>query len=343
VFFGKKKILSEKAPPQAWIEKTHRMALLLRDRDVQSLLEISDTIDALEQAFTALSHGHAINRPRTRLIQNNGILHMLAASFAEAGVLGLKTYTVFRQGVRSLVLLFSAADGRLLALVEAEWLGRMRTGGMSGLATRHLANPDASLVGLIGAGKQAETQLMGVCAVRPIHKVLVYSRRRPECEAFCQRMTERLQVEVVPAASSREAVEEADVVITATTAGEPVFAGEWLKPGCHVNAIGSNWPRRRELDDDTMQRASLIVTDSIEQAKAEAGDLVIPANAGNLDWDSVWELADIVAGDGPQRNSSYDITVYKAVGVALEDITVAARAYTHAREQGVGEEINLLG
>lgn len=319
------------------------MALLLRDRDVQSLLEISDTIDALEQAFTALSHGNAINRPRTRVIQNNGILHVLAASFAGAGVLGLKTYTVFRQGVRSVVLLFSGEDGRLLSIIEAEWLGRMRTGGTSGLATRHLAKPDASLVGLIGAGKQAATQLMGVCAARPIRKVLVYSRRLPECEAFCRRMAEQLQIEVVPATSSREAVEEADVVITATTSGEPVFAGEWLKPGCHINAIGSNWARRRELDDDTMERASLIVTDSIEQARAEAGDLVIPTNAGNLEWESVWELADVVAGDGPQRNSSYDITVYKAVGVALEDITVAARAYTRAREQGVGEEIDLLG
>lgn len=318
------------------------MALLLRDGEIRSLLDMGDCIDALEQAFTALSHRSAINRPRTRLIQSNGILHVLAASFAGAGVLGLKTFTVFRQGKRALILLFSAEDGRLLSLLEADWLGRMRTGSASGLATRHLANPNASQVGLIGAGKQAETQLLGVCAVRPISRVLVYSRRRPECEAFCQRMTQQLQIEVHSAANAREAVEDADVVITATTAGASVLDGTWLKPGCHLNAIGSNWPKRREIDDETVQRASLIVTDSIEQARQEAGDLLIPANAGNLDWESVWELADVVAGDGPQRNSSYDITVYKAVGVALEDITVAARAYVHAREQGVGEEIDLL-
>lgn len=318
------------------------MVLLLRDGDVRSLLEISDAIDALEQAFTALSYGNAINRPRARLIQPNGILHMLAASHADAGVLGLKTFTVFRQGVRSVVLLFSSEDGRLLALIEADWLGRIRTGAVSGLATRHLAIPEANEVGLVGAGRQAATQLMGVCAVRPIRKIAVYSRSQPECAAFCQQMAQQLQIEVFPAASSREAVEDADVVITATTAGEPVFDGEWLKPGCHVNAIGSNWPRRRELDDTALQRASLIVTDSVEQARVEAGDLLIPANAKKLDWESVWELADVVAGDGPQRNSSYDITVFKAVGVALEDITVAARAYTLARERGVGEEINLL-
>jgi ornithine cyclodeaminase/alanine dehydrogenase-like protein (mu-crystallin family) len=318
------------------------MALLLRDEDVRSLLEITDAIDALEQAFIALSHGNANNRPRMRVIQNNGILHVLAASYAGGGVLGLKTFTVFHQGVRSVVLLFSSEDGRLLALIEADWLGRMRTGATTGLATRHLAIPEASHVGLIGAGKQAETQLMGVCAVRPVSHVAVYSRRQPQNEEFCRRMARQLQIAVVPVASAREAVEEADIVITATTSGTPVFSGEWLKPGCHVNAIGSNWARRREIDEETLQRASLIVTDSIEQARIEAGDLIMPANAGSLDWESVWELADVVAGDGPQRNSSYDITVYKAVGAALEDITVASRAYLHARERGVGEEIDLL-
>jgi ornithine cyclodeaminase/alanine dehydrogenase-like protein (mu-crystallin family) len=318
------------------------MALLLRDEDVRSLLEISDTIDALEQAFTALSHGNANNRPRMRVIQNKGILHILAASYAGGEVLGLKTFTVFRQGVRALVLLFSNEDGRLLALVEADWLGRIRTGATGGLAARHLAVPGASHVGLIGAGRQAETQLLAVCAVRPIRSIAVYSRRLPQNEEFCQRMTQRLQVAVAPAASAREAVEDADVVITATTAGEPVFSGAWLKPGCHVNTIGSNWAKRREIDEETLQRASLIVTDSVEQARIEAGDLIIPATAGSLDWESVWELADVVAGDGPQRNSSYDITVYKGVGAALEDITVAACAYLRARERGVGEKIDLL-
>lgn len=319
------------------------MALLLRDGEIRSLLDMGDCVDALEQAFTALSHHNAINRPRTRIIQANGILHVLAASFTGAGVFGLKTFTVFRQGMHSVVLLFSAEDGRLLSILEAGWLGRMRTGSTSGLATRHLANPNASQVGLIGAGKQAETQLMGVCAVRPIHTALVYSRRQPECEAFCQRMTQQLQIKVLSVTSAREAVEDADVVITATTAGSPVLDGTWLKPGCHLNAIGSNWAKRREIDDETVQRASLLVTDSVEQARQEAGDLLIPVSTGNLDWESVWELADVVAGDGPQRNSSYEITVYKAVGTALEDITVAARAYVHAREQGLGEEIDLLG
>src|SRR5258708_5214438 len=150
------------------------MALLLRDEDVRSLLDMPGTIAALEQAFMALSHGSALNRPRSRLIQSNGILHTLAASYTSAGVLGLKTYTVFRQGVRSVVMLFSSENGRLLAMIEAEWLGRMRTGGISGLASKYMAIEGASHVGLIGAGKQAMAQLMGVCAVRPIQQISVF-------------------------------------------------------------------------------------------------------------------------------------------------------------------------
>ncbi len=319
------------------------MALLLRDGDVRSLLTMSDSIDALERAFSALSHKNATNRPRLRIAQRSGVLHVLVASFPSGGVLGMRTTTVFHQGMRSLVLLYSAEDGRLLALVEADWLGRIRTGAVSGLATRHLAVPQAERVGLLGAGKQAETQLLGVCAARPIRSVLVYSRRQASCEAFCERMARQLDIEVRAVASAREAVEDADVVITATNTSEPVLSGEWLKPGCHVNAIGSTWPKRRELDTETLERSSLIVTDSVEQARSEAGDLLIPANAGKLDWESVWDLADVVAGDGPQRNSSYDITVFKAVGAALEDITIAARAYVQAQERGLGEEIDLLG
>lgn len=319
------------------------MALVLKDQDVRSLLDISASVEALEQAFIALSHGNAINRTRTRLVQNNGILHTLTASFSGAGVLGMKTYTAFRQApVRSVVLLFSSETGGLLALVEAEWLGRVRTGAMSGLATRHLAIPEAGRVGMIGSGKQALTQLQGICAVRPVHSISVYSRRLPECEAFCEQASQQLQVKVTAVSSAREAVEEADIVVTATNSGEAVIAGEWLKPGCHVNAIGSNWARRREIDDETLERASLITTDSVEQARVEAGDLIIPANAGKFDWERVWELADIVAGDGPQRNSPYDITLYKAVGVGLEDITIAAQAYRRACEEGLGEEIDLL-
>jgi alanine dehydrogenase len=318
------------------------MALLLREGDVFSLLEMPGNIMVLEQAFGVLAQGNAVNRARTRITQDNGVMHLLAAAVPTMGVMGFKTYTVFRSGMRSLVTLFSSQDGHLLSLIEADWLGSMRTGAASGLATKYLARPDASVVGLIGAGKQAYMQVLGVCAVRQVSAIYVYSRRLVECEKFCSDLMHRLSIEVVPVASPRQAIENAGIVITATTSPEPVLPGDWLKSGCHINAIGSNWANRRELDVATLQRSSVIVTDSQEQARAEAGDFIIPANEGLFDWSRVSDLADVVAGHGPKRESSNDITLYKGVGIALEDVATAAHVYTLARERGVGEEINLL-
>lgn len=319
------------------------MALLLREGDVYSLLEMPGNIMVLEQAFGVLAQGNAVNRARTRITQDNGVMHLLAAAVPTMGVMGFKTYTVFRSGMRAVVMLFSSQDGHLLSLIEADWLGSMRTGATSGLATKYLARPDASVVGLIGAGKQAYAQVLGVCAIRPVSAVFVYSRRLVECEKFCSELMRRLSIEVVPVASPRQAIEKADIVITATTSPEPILPGDWLKSGCHINAIGSNWANRRELDLATLQRSSVIVTDSQEQAREEAGDFIIPANEGLFDWSRVSDLADVVAGHGPKRELSSDITLYKGVGIALEDVATAALVYTLAREKGVGEEIDLLG
>lgn len=317
------------------------MALLLHEENVRLLLDMKDTIQVMEQAFLALAEGNAINRPRQRIAQPNGYLHLLAASIPTMGVMGYKAYTVFRTGMRFVIMLFDALDGAILALIEADWLSSMRAGATSAVAASHLARPDASLIGLLGAGKQAVTQLMGICAVRPISQVNVYSRRLPECDMFCAQMSRRLNIVVKPSASPREAIEEADIVITATTSPDPVFPGDWLKPGCHINAIGSNWANRHEIDLTTLQRSDLIVTDSREQALVEAGDLIIPASVGQFDWNRVSELADVVAGRGTLRQSPGDITLYKGLGIALEDIATAGLVYRLALEHGVGEQIQL--
>ncbi len=318
------------------------MALVLREKDVRRLLSMPDTVAILEQAFVALAQNHALNRPRMRLILANGVLHMLAAAAPSLGVLGFKAYTTFREGVRFVIMLFSAQNGQLLAIIEAEWLGCMRTGAASGVATKYLARPDATKVGLIGAGNQAVTQLMGICAVRQISTVYVYSRRSRERTIFCDEMTRLLNIEARPVTTARQAIEVADILVTATTSADPVLHGEWLKPGCHINAIGSNWAQRREIDSSTLQRSSLIVTDSREQARIEAGDLIIPVNEGLFDWNEVYELADVVAGYGPQRETPDDITLYKGVGIALEDLATAAHVYMLAQEQGMGEELDIL-
>lgn len=318
------------------------MALLLYEADVRTLLNMTDTIQVLEQAFTALAQGKATNRPRMRIAQTNGVMHLLAASIPPMGVMGYKTYTIFRAGMRYVVMLFSSQDGSLLAVIEAEWLGTMRTGGTSALATNYLARRDASIVGLIGSGQLASIQLRGVCAVRPITTVNVFSRRLPECEQFCVQMARRLNIEVRAVANPREAVEDADIVITATTSPEPVFPGDWLKPGCHINATGSNWANRREIDLPTLQRSDLIVTDSLEQAHIEAGDLIIPASEGHFDWSRVSELADVVVGSAPRRQSVEEITLYEGLGIALEDLATAGLVYRLARERGIGAVIDLL-
>ncbi len=318
------------------------MALILREKHVRALLSMRDTVVVLEEAFNAMSQGMAINQPRNRLVFANGVLNFLAAAAPAFGILGFKTYTAFREGVRFVVMLFSAQDGKLLAIIEADWLGSMRTGGTSALATKYLARPESSVVGLIGAGKQAITQLMGMCTVCPITTAFVYCRRQQEREIFAHEMTRLLNIDVKPVATARQAVEAADIVVTATSSREPVLHGEWLQPGCHINAIGSNWAQRREIDFTTLQRCSLIVTDSLDQARVEAGDFVIPACEGLFDWNRVDDLAEIVSGEAPQRDLPEDITLYKGLGIALEDVVTAAHVYNLARKQGMGEEIDLL-
>ena len=318
------------------------MALLLREKHVRTLLSMQDAIAVLEDAFGALAKGTAFNQPRSRLSFPHGVLNYLAAATPGYGVFGYKTYTASRERVRHMIVLFSASDGQLLALIEANWLGAIRTGAASALATKYLARREAAVVGMIGSGNQAVTQLMGVCAVRPITDIFVYSRRRQEREFFCEEMSHVRNRNVYPVDTPQQAVEAADILITATTASEPVFQSEWLHPGCHINAIGSNWSQRRELDCDTLNQCSLIVTDSLDQAQTEAGDFTIAARQGEFSWDDVYELAMVISGEAPQRELPEEITLYKGLGIALEDIAAAARVYYLANQHGIGEEVDLL-
>lgn len=320
------------------------MVLVLREADVRRLLTMPAAIQALDDAFGQLAAGEARNMPRTRIVlpDGGGVLHMLSAAAPRQGVLGYKTYTAFRQGVRFLVMLYSATDGQLLAQIEADWLGQMRTGAASGLATRYLARQDAATVGLVGTGGQARTQLMAVCAVRPVKLIQAYGRDEARRRAFCQEMERMLAVEVRPVASAQHAVSAADIVITATTAREPVVLGEWLRAGAHINAMGSNWANRRELDAPAVQRGALVVVDSVEQALLEAGDLIMARDEGMFDFARAVPLAAIVAGQHAGRAAADDITIFKSLGIGLEDISVARHVYELARQQQVGDELRFL-
>ena len=335
------------------------MALVLREDDVRALLSMPDAMRVLEGMFRRQGAGEVRNQPRVRvaLPEGRGVMHTLPAyvpgqagdpAADGPGFVGLKTYTAVGGKVRFVVLLSSAEDGRLLAIIEADLLGQMRTGAASGVATRHMALPDASVAALIGAGGQARTQALALAAARPLKTLLVYARDPERCAAFCREVADQIGVESRPVASAEEAVRAAEIVVTATTAREPVMRGEWLRPGAHVNAMGSNWGHRREVDTETVLRSDLIAVDDLQQAQNEAGDLLIPEHEGRFSLveaasdGRMVELGRIVAGGVAGRPSAEAITLFKSLGIGAEDVATAAFVYQRARERGVGNEIALL-
>lgn len=318
------------------------MTLILREADIVPLVTMTDCVSWMEDAFRALGTGQGRNVPRHRVKHPQGLLHVLPAADLAAGAVGLKVYSTGRGGARFLVLLYSAASGELLAILEGDYLGQMRTGAASGVATKYLARQDAHRVGVIGTGSQARTQLAAVAAVRPIAEATAWSRDAARRERFCQEMSAQLGVPVRAAASAEGAVRDQDVVVTMTNSRDPVLHGEWLSPGTHVNAAGSNGLLRCEIDEETVRRADVIVVDSREQAKLECGDLLGPSEKGIVAWDQLAELGDVVAGHGPTRGSADQITLFESLGIGLEDVAAAMRVYERARERGIGQEIELF-
>lgn len=315
------------------------MALLLTEAEVGKLLTMQECIQAVEEAFRHLGEGVATNRPRQRLRLPNGFMHLMPAADLALGAMGFKSYTSFRGGARFLVNLYNAESGELLAILEASHLGQVRTGAASGVATKYLARADASTVGVIGTGYQAQAQVQAVCAVRRIQEVKAFSRTAERRDAFAQQLAASLGIPVRPVATAEECVRGADILITITNAREPVFDGAWLQDGAHINAAGSNHWMRREVDETTLQRSAFIVVDDLEQAKLECGELIWAMERATLRWEQVRELRDVVTGHIPSRQRDSDITLFESQGLALEDIAAAWRVYQLAREQGVGRVI----
>lgn len=319
------------------------MALVLREADVKSLVNMRDAVAWVEDGLRAQGLGRARNVPRQRVKMPSGVLHVLPAADLAQGVVGLKCYTTIGGAARFLVVLFSSEDGRLLSLIEADHMGMMRTGAASGVATRYMARPDADTLALFGTGFQARGQLLAVAAVKKLKRVRVYGRDPERRKRFAAELAEESGVDVVAAESPEEALEGALIVTTVSSSREPVFPAAAIRPGTHINAAGSNSILKRELDEELVRKASVVAVDSRQQAKAESGDLLIPAERGWLDWDQLPELCEIVAGRAQSRRSDSDITIFESHGIGLEDVTVAARVYQRARERGVGEELDILG
>jgi alanine dehydrogenase len=319
------------------------MALLLTESDVRAILTMPMAMELTEESFRRLASGAGVSHPRRRLkLAEKGLMHYMAAADSQGGYVGLKIYTVSPSGVRFLVPLFSGHTGELLALIEANYLGQARTGAASGVATKLLARQDAKIMGLIGAGYQAQTQLEAVALARKLEVVRVCSRDAAKREAFAKEMSAKIGVPVVSASSAEDAVRGADIVTTITSSPKPVLFGKWLERGAHVNAAGVNFAEKAEIDAETVNRADLIAADSTEQSKMEAGDLIQAFGGDANRWNDVREMCGIVSGKVPGRTNRDQITLYKSNGIAIEDIVVAGRVYELARERKMGKEVPMF-
>ena len=309
------------------------MPLYLTESDVAALVSPADAVEAVEASFLRMAAGEVEIAPRRRLSLPEGALADMAASDSGLGLAGGKLYAATSNGATFVVCLFDAESSELVAVIEADRLGQLRTGAASGVAARHLAKSGARTLGIIGCGHQAETQVACIrAALSSIEHVVAFCRTPEKLVDFCKRMGAE------PGEGHRDAASQ-DVVVTITSSRDPVLRGEWLVPGALVAAAGANVVTRRELDNTVLERASFVCCDLLEQARLESGDLVEPVQLGVLDWLEVHELHEVVAGEIAGRQSDDDIVVFKSNGLAAWDVALGAEAVRLAREQGVGTEL----
>src|SRR5215510_12123110 len=285
-------------------------------------------ITVLREAFAARARNEGNIIPRTRWEFGERRLNVMGGGLAAQRRFAVKCYgsSAFH------VLLYSQQDG-LLAVIEANVLGQIRTGAASAVASEKMAQPGGRKVALIGTGRQARTQALALSSAGLLRELAVFARSRDKLEAFCARLSPELNAPVTPARTAEEAVAEADIVTTATNSATPVVMASWLKPGAHVNGIGANAANRRELDPEIVLKASLVVTDDIPQAKIEAAEFIDLAKAEKLDWSHVKPLHEIVTAGRLPRDPGA-LTLFKSLGVGLEDVAVASIIYDRAVASG---------
>lgn len=313
--------------------------LLLTEDDVRRLLTMEMALEAVERALRSQALEEAQNIPRARCQTDHAMLHTMAASAKTLGFLGYKAYTTTRKGAQFHVGLYDGRTGALAALIQADYLGQVRTGAASGVATQYMARPDAQEVGVYGTGKQARTQLLAVCKVRKIRHVHVYSPNEEHRRLFAKEMSEVCQVDVDPVPRPELAAQDKDIVITATNSREPVLNGNWISEGTHLNVIGSNFWGKAEVDAVAVRRCESIVVDSKDQARLEAGDFAQALEDGSIHWADIHELGQVIVGRFTGRAHPQDVTMFKSLGIALEDVAVAGRVYQKALEASVGRPL----
>lgn len=309
--------------------------LYITEDDVRRMLPMDVCVRLMRDTFSALAEGAAANQPRRRMyVPTGAVLHSMAGAYGK--YFGTKFYSVhLKHGAHFFFMLFDAHTAQPLALMEANYLGQIRTGAASGYATDLLARPDAHTLGVIGSGFQARAQIEAILQVRKLREVMVYSRNEARREGFAAECSKTFSVPVVAMASPEEVVSHADIVVTATFAKDPVIDDSWVRPGVHINAMGSNNAQRRELPAVLVNRAGLVVVDSIEQAKVESGDLLLAWDESDWSRRPVIELKDASTA----HRADDAITIFKSNGLGVEDVAAGAFVYERACAEGLDRKV----
>ena len=316
------------------------MALFLKDEDVAQCVTMDAMLEAIESMQRQYGDGQAHNMTRRKIIADSGMLSVMGGGLFHQGLLGVKTYTVVKGAYSFQVSLYDANTGELLLYTQANRLGQLRTGATTGVAVKHLANPEDATVGIIGTGGQAPTQLEALSKVRGIKKIKAYSRTQERREEFACRMTDTMGVEVSAVTSNEDAVRDCDIVLCIAATMDPVVEAAWLKDGSTLIGAGPTTWRAREVDEAVITRAGKLIVDSTEQAAIEAGDLCSAVDKGIIQWSKVHELRHVVSGAVTGRDSKDQVVYAKIMGTGVADVAAAKLAYDSAKAAGLGTEMD---
>ena len=311
----------------------------LTEAQVASLIGLADAIPALERTLAMEAKAEAANMAKTHLdFGAHNTLHAIGASVTGAGLAGAKTWCHTEGGAAPLLILWDAEDGALQAVVEAFALGQMRTGGISGLATKWLAAEDADEMACLGAGRQAATQVAAVHAVRPLKRLRVWSPTADNRERFAARMEREIGIAAEASASARACAKDAPIVTTVTLARAPFLEADMIAPGAHVNAVGAIVPQRVEFTGDVFARCGVVAVDTLTGVQGLSSEFRSHYGAGKASWDEVRPISAVIAAGRP-RPPDADVTLFKAMGMGLSDLAMGIEILARARERGLGQTL----
>ncbi|MFB3887416.1 MAG: ornithine cyclodeaminase family protein [Thermodesulfobacteriota bacterium] len=320
------------------------MAIFLSSREVMSLLSMKELIEIVEDAYGQMGRGESTMLPRFSLdtLETRRFLRVVPASLSSMGVAGIKASAPSGKGsFVKVILIFDTHTGDLRAVIESDWIGWLVPGALSAVATKYLSRKDSRVLAIFGSGRQARSQLMAISYVRNLELVKVYSPQKLHREQYCEEMGKLYPIQIVPVDSPEEMLKGSDIIATTTNSRKPVFDGNLVEPGTHMNKVGAHYPERREVDTVCLQR-SKVIADSKVRALKEDGEFVIPVGEGAITADHLYgELGEIIAGKKPGRKDEREITLFLSGDAAIEFIAVGAIAYQRAQEKGIGQSLRV--